>query len=720
MEQRPAFGGDRPDPVGARAPLALVHHGHQHLITDGYDNHEGLSEVLESFAAVCALHLRYEVPLNLHLSGTLTEAAAWRAPEFCGWVRALRREGLVEIIGSAYSQPVLPLLGNEHNRRQLVEEIEVLQRHLGVDPEELAGFWVPERVWDTARLAPLVSDPDLPNGGYRWVLIDDRLAYRAGGERDAFDRGTAPGRSGQPPSSGVTGGLGEWSGSAGETGDGRHLSPWLIEGAGARPLVAVPISGDLRYAIPPADPGRWRRLRSVLEGVRRAGPGAVAVYADDLEKSAGVGAWAPGRWRRQNVDAYESLLSWVAETTEVEPVLLTPWLAAHPPTRTATVDPGTFYELAAGGAGDDYQGWWAAPAWRPYRAALETVQTALEAVSGRPESNGAAPDAQTDGGLVSLAWKQFMAATYETAWHGLGAAPEEPAPWARATAAHGRGALVTLAAHRWSQRAPATRVWTADVDGDGTEELVMANSRLFAVFAPAWGGRLVALYDLAPAGGRLVVGNPADDWNWQEELHRYMEVPANHPGAFVDVGSENDAWEVRSTASGPDGVTAVIANVEDGSPLRGSTKTFLLGARPEAALEVTYALAGGRERYDVEIGCSPDYLALLRGGRAAMAALDAGPAVRGFRTGPVAVWVELPAGETVLWQPAPERPCGHVGMLAVAAYRPEFTVRLGVGSQPAAAGATVEVDRAATPRPGGDEVVVADVSDRPRGVRSAQ
>ena len=40
----------------------------------------------------------------------------------------------------------------------------------------------------------------------------------------------------------------------------------------------------------------------------------------------------------------------------------------------------------------------------------------------------------------------------------------------------------------------------------------------------------------------MVVGNPCDDWNFLEDLNRFMEVPRNHPGAFADVGFENDEY----------------------------------------------------------------------------------------------------------------------------------------------------------------------------------
>jgi hypothetical protein len=60
--------------------FALVHQANQYLITDGYDNREGISDIVGSetdetgIIAVLAIHESERVPLNLHISGTLLEA----------------------------------------------------------------------------------------------------------------------------------------------------------------------------------------------------------------------------------------------------------------------------------------------------------------------------------------------------------------------------------------------------------------------------------------------------------------------------------------------------------------------------------------------------------------------------------------------------------------------------------------------------------------------
>lgn len=687
-------GSDGPARPGLRAApaLGIVQHGHQYLITNGYDNREGISEIVDAFTTVLALHLRYDVPLNLHLSGTLIEAIAWHDPEFFGWVRALHREGLLEFIGSAYSQNIMATSSAGHNARQIDEALRLYQRHLGIEPEDVRGFWVPERVWDTRLLAPLLRRDDLLNGGYDYVLLDDRLAYPLSGERSRreFDAGSAPS-------------LGRHSGESGEpSGNGSrdHLTPWRIEGGEG--LVAVPFSSDLRYSVPPHHPSQMAGVAATLRRADRAGSGAIAVYADDLEKSSGVGPWTGRPWTRPEVDAYERLLEWVATSGEAAATRLSPWLRAHPPSCSRPVDRGTFFELAhLMGAGEDYRTWWDDPEWAPYRTLLERAEGALAGLA--PGDPGADP--LTDAGsLAELGWKQLMAASYETGWHQVeaGGVPS-PAPWAKAVTAHARSVFVIAAAAAWQRsvvdRASsrvdpaagrALRIEVTDLDDDGEPEVILANRSLFAVVSPRHGGRLVYLFDLA-GPGRLVVGNPADDWNWQEEANQFMRVPRNHPGGFADVGHENDAWQVDAVWSGDDGVFVQLLNVEPGSSIAGATKTFhLAGDRP--VLGASYHLPDVPERFLVDFALSPDYLSLLRQGRAAVRPMGIN-GTRGWRSGPSAVWLRLPGNQPVLWdRPLPD--CGHAFMLRVAAWRASFSFELGLTARLAFPGEATDSDDA--------------------------
>ena len=73
-------------------PVALVHHANQYVITDGYADREGLGSLVTGYSALLRLHEKYRIPVNLHLSGTLVEAAAWHHPAFLAdvWAQVAR------------------------------------------------------------------------------------------------------------------------------------------------------------------------------------------------------------------------------------------------------------------------------------------------------------------------------------------------------------------------------------------------------------------------------------------------------------------------------------------------------------------------------------------------------------------------------------------------------------------------------------------------------
>lgn len=664
--------------------LAIVQHGHQHLISEGYDNREGLSEVLEAFATVFELHSKYEIPLNLHLSGTLIEAIAWHAPSFFGWILALRRAGLLEILGSTYAQNVMPPFSDEHNRRQIDEALRVYRRHLGAAPGAVKGFWVPERVWHTGKLSRLLRDPALLNGGYDYVLLDDRLAYPLDGPYPSSARGRFDART--PPTWRVDGEEHmQYSND-----DLAALRPYRVEdGEG---LCAVSISAVMRYAVPPRRGRQWDDVRETVRRVAEAGEGAICVYADDLEKSAAVGPWTAGRWTRAGVAPYEEWLAWIAAEPQVRPVLLSSFLAEHPARERRRVEPGTYFELARTmRAGEDYSAWWQGSAWRPYRELLAEAEASLPRDRGRRS------------GLRELAWKQLMACCHESGWHDVG--PDgacRPAPWARAACAHARSVFVIAAAAEWlRQRDGRAHVERLDVDRDGAEEVILANDHLYAVITPDHGGRLVYLFDLTSEGGRLVVGNPADDWNWQEEQNRFMEVPPNHPGAFADAGHENDRYRVLSAFEDERGAEVGLVNHETVRPLAGALKVFRLAAGARR-IDVSYVLPRasdrrGSERLGVDFALSPDYLSLLREGRRVVPVRRG--AARGWRNRATRAWAHIPDGEPVVWDHALNSVCGHGMLLRAAAHGPSFRLSLGVGAMPSrrdAAGERREPSRTET------------------------
>jgi hypothetical protein len=185
--------------VTMRTSLALVHHANQYLITDGYDNREGISDIVGSeesgmgMLGVLAMHAAHKVPLNLHISGTLLEAVAWHCPSFIPKLREYLETGLIEVVGSSYGQNIMRFFGPDYNRRQLNEELYLYQTLLGVDPSKVKDVLASERVWETRAMAPVLRDAALFNEGYRYVILDDRTLLSHATDRcpaQLFDKGT--------------------------------------------------------------------------------------------------------------------------------------------------------------------------------------------------------------------------------------------------------------------------------------------------------------------------------------------------------------------------------------------------------------------------------------------------------------------------------------------------------------------------------------------------
>jgi hypothetical protein len=634
------------------ACLALVHHANQYVITDGYQDRQGMADILgmrgpsaspTGLIPLLRMHLEFGVPLNLHMSGTFLETLAWHYPQVLSLLKQLLREGLFELVGSAFSQNIMPFFADDQNVRQINDEIWLYRRHLGCDPATLKAFWVPERVWDTTRLAPVLRSPRLLNGGYRYVLLDDRMLFPVGDRYDGsprqrFDRDRPR--------------------------DITAFQPWDIVGSDG--LRVLPISYQLRYLIPPIEADALSRLSDLfgwLAARRDAEP--IAIYGDDLEKSAGVGGWDP-----LHPERYERFLRCLVKQNHVAPVLLSEWAERRGPAGARPIERGTFYELAQNwNAGEDYRNWFEDSNCQAHRAFLTAAERSLTE----------AGEKGADRALLGLGWRHFRHSTYETSWHRVpvNGEPSRLEAWAGALTSHARSCLVIARAAEWFvARDGLAHVEQVDIDQDGDLEIVLKNDHLFAVLTPRWGGRLLYLFDLTGRIGRLVVGNISDDWNLQEDLNRYMDCPRNHPGGLADVGHEHDRHHPTVTAS--EGSASVrLRNVQTDSAIYGTEKTVTLAAHARQ-LTVDYTVAPRVWRLSTECCFSPDYYSLLRHGRRRLAPI-AGTDWRGWRNGSSRIWLRLGGQRPLMWDRPHQPESGHGMNLRVTAVARQFRLEIGVG-----------------------------------------
>ena len=636
------------------ASIALVHHANQYLITNGYENREGLAAVVGSrgsgsgLAAVLDLHERFGVPLNLHISGTLLEAIAWHQPQFLKHLRKLLQSGFIELVGSSYGQNIMRFFGPDYNRRQLNEELSLYQIHLGVDPNTVKAFWPPERVWETRRMAPVLRDANLLNNGYRYVILDDRLLLSprdAESPRAEFDE------------------VGHWNSELFQMHE-------IESGLG---LVAFPIATRMRRSIPPRQDEDWIQVRGQLEGMlvhaSEAGErNLLAIYADDMEKVAGIGEWG-----NEGPARYQSFLEWMRGNPWIQPVKLSEWAASNDTGSKLKIEVGTFAELANEfDAGEGYEKWYLAEDWAPYREYFQWTESRVKQLA----AEGAHPS------LIALAEKQLLVSNWETGWHTPSTGPHgdpnvngHASPWARALTSHCRHAASTAEAAHWMNKKDGqAHVACVDIDHDGDQEVILKNNHLFAVLTPRYGGRIVAVFRVSDDRGAMVIGNPCDDWNWMEELNKYMDAPRNHPGAFADVGFEHDTYECSVIEESGEKAIVRLVNTTEASAAQGLTKEFCLGANA-TELRVRYQLPESLDKLKTEIALSPDYLGLLRNGSAELKPLKE-RGVRGYSHGTTAVWVKAQSGGPRWLRPYQEK-CGHACMVRLGSTSREFEIALG-------------------------------------------
>lgn len=645
---------DRPSRVPAA--LAIVHHANQYIISNGYTNRCGIRSVVGSksskrgLAYILELHREYQIPANLHLSGTLLESLAWFQPELLSVLRNMLRENLLEIVGSTYSQNIMRFFSHDYNLRQLNEELDLFERHLGIESRHVRTFWPPERVWDTAAMAPVLRDPTLRNGGFDYVFVDDRVLLPVSGQdspRHRYDRDP------------------KWD-------------PTLFNACGildGQGLIALPIATTLRRCIPPRSPDQQKEVESQLQWISSLDPAChpadfLAIYADDMEKPAAVG------WDPEGPLQFEQFLRWLTETRCSRPVKVSEWASTARIAEARKLEGGTYLELARQfDAGELYEKWYFDPRWAPYRDYFAWSEKRVE------ELNSLGANVE----LIELARKHLLACSWETAWHtpaegahGDSASDGGPSGSSRAIASHSRHAAVIAEAAYWQAHTDGeSHCYLRDLDNDGEEELIFKNRDLFAVLSPKHGGRLIALFAREGIHGTMVIGNPCDDWNLQEELNQYMDTPPNHPGALADVGFEHDVYASEILESDGGEVRARLRNQQPGSPAFGLVKELHLSSYLESALHVEYKLPETLCKIAIEFGLSPDYFGLLKRGSSILWS-NAREGSHGCGTCSIAVWVKPDPCAASQWSPAYQREFGHGRALRLSVEGRRFSLAIEV------------------------------------------
>ena len=146
----------------SRIALALVVHNHQPVGNFGWVIEDVFRSAYEPMLAALERHPRVRV--GLHYTGPLFEWLEAEQPQAVERLAALADRGQVEILGGAWTEPILATLPVADRVAQLRRMGDELERRFGRRPR---GAWLAERVWEPSLPA------DLVRGGYDWTILDD-------------------------------------------------------------------------------------------------------------------------------------------------------------------------------------------------------------------------------------------------------------------------------------------------------------------------------------------------------------------------------------------------------------------------------------------------------------------------------------------------------------------------------------------------------------------
>src|SRR5205085_4835612 len=152
--------------------LALAIHIHQPV-----GNFSGVFEnaYRDSYAPLLEVLGRYpQVPVSLHISGSLLEWLIEAHGEYIDTVRSLTERGQIEIVGGPFYEPILAAIPAVDRIGQISAYSRYLEQLFGA---KVRGAWVPERVWEQAFVS------DLTRAGIEYTILDD-YHFKSAGLRD--------------------------------------------------------------------------------------------------------------------------------------------------------------------------------------------------------------------------------------------------------------------------------------------------------------------------------------------------------------------------------------------------------------------------------------------------------------------------------------------------------------------------------------------------------
>ncbi|MGE0709757.1 MAG: hypothetical protein AB7N76_21950 [Planctomycetota bacterium] len=484
-------------------------------------------------------HQLLRVPVNIHVSGTLASTLEWGATAFNDRIRGFLdgqpETGQGALIGGVIAEHIMPFFENARsaqggegvNAAATRLNDELLDRIYGKHARSV--FWIPERVVRGQTLSDVTHDAQGNPTGYRFAVID-QITHLA----RWFGRADAEGR------------------------NGHKLN--RINGVGCFLIN----DGADQWKFANTDGGLWIWTRRELVGrALDADQEQLTLVFDDWEAFSGRSFTSFGVGN-DNPDNYETNLRWIAnhpwvQTETLETIASWGWRAVERGThQNLSIQTYEWLDHASEGG---YDHWVEGSAQEEDFQAIRLERTpgariaapfgAIDAPGGVLADTWASVARSPAGRLRDLAAAIYAVDVFETAWHdedmndyGAKTASgdylypdttfDRTSSWALAMQTRVGDAGVVAAAARWSAQPPSgVRVWREDVDHDGEQELLVADSRAF--------------YALEDDGGRVVFAAVRDPQTGAAEP--FLGTLLNAPG--LETSREHEATQEDQVTRAP-------------------------------------------------------------------------------------------------------------------------------------------------------------------------
>ena len=626
------FGRSSANDRGKSAKVMLLAHGNQAIQpASTIQNlvHNGAATNPTGYFRMLKTHEDHKAPLTLHITPTLASALQWAknpatgapndGPALNTRIASLVAAGRIQILGSTFSDHVpkyFPLAFNQQNKALSENFLDSIYGQ-GAAAASRQAFWTPERVLDDETLSGVASL------GYTHTFADQ------------------------------TRHLAKWFGRTSALGtDGFRINE--VNG-----MKIIPIHDETsEYLDQTFDEGSAQPVRELLSRRSRSGIQDQVVVL----------------WRDMADFATDSKAT--SYTTNVR------WLSSRPWIRVVTAGEIIGGQVAYKGTdGNTYTNWGSVSRGNN----RDLVQTAKDWIDHATQENydnwyfGSANEQGLSGrkfgastsfgqvgsnghsnsvwqnlnaaglstGLGNLANSAFHGAMFQTAFHntanndlskfstGAYIYPDSDtgqnlADFARNSHAQARFANVYARVQEWAATATSATLGTEAVDSDldGSQEYLLYNGRVFALFE-AKGGRMTAAWMRHPSNGKI--------WQVAGNFASYSGTDSEDEGASNFVGTTTaisayrtsgfkDWWTVDISTAGSNGGVNTTYSVSPAASGTGWTftgggvsKTIRIPTATSERLQATYQLSGLNKAF-VRFGLSPDLMDLMIRGQSGLAA----------------------------------------------------------------------------------------------------